>query len=159
MPKSDHELFKDAIKALKKVPLKTHHREINTEPHIYSDNHISVSGSEYLSYRSPGIQAKTFAKLKKGQYKPLASLDLHGKTKLESSVEVINFINFCISESIKYVLIIHGKSQNEKAILKSHVANLLKNNNKVLAFCSAKPEDGGTGALYVILKRTNDEWR
>lgn len=160
MPKSDHEQFIDAIAALKKIPLQTGYVAEHTS---MPDNHSTeykVSTEEYLSYKSDGIQTKIFAKLKKGQYRPLATIDLHGKTKQESSAAISKFIANCQINSIKYTLVIHGKGYNNKnnhPILKNHIANLLKNNAEVLAFCSAKPEDGGTGAVYLILKRKNNE--
>ena len=157
MPKSDHEQFIDAIAALKKIPLQARH-SAEAAPISYNNNTgTRVSTEEYLSYKSAGIQTKIFAKLKKGQYRPLATIDLHGKTKQESSIAIHNFIANCQTDSIKYVMVIHGKGYNSGAILKNHIANLLKNNAEVLAFCSAKPEDGGTGAVYIILKRKNNE--
>ena len=156
MPKSDHEQFIEAIAALKKVPLRARHSAGDTP--IYNNNTgPRVSTEEYLSYKSAGIQTKIFAKLKKGQYRPLATIDLHGKTKQESSIAIHNFIARCQNDSIKYALVIHGKGHNNGAILKNHITNLLTNNAEVLAFCSAKPEDGGTGAVYMILKRKNNE--
>ena len=54
------------------------------------------------------------------------------------------------------VRIIHGKghrSSNQGPVLKPMVAKWLTQLNDVLAYCSAKPEDGGSGAVYVLLKK------
>jgi|SaaInlStandDraft_7_1057024.scaffolds.fasta_scaffold196642_2 DNA-nicking Smr family endonuclease len=169
MPKSDqnqsdHEQFIDAIADLKKITIKkqqhiVHKANIPTLDHY--DTEDKVSASEYLSYKTAGIQTKIFSKLKKGQHRPLATSDLHGKTKSEATIAIINFIANCQINSMKYCLIVHGKGTNNHhntyPVLKNHIANLLKNNTEVLAFCSAKPEDGGTGALYLLLKRKSHE--
>tara|TARA_B110000459_G_scaffold195791_1_gene236918 strand:+ start:385 stop:897 length:513 start_codon:yes stop_codon:yes gene_type:complete len=162
--KSDHEQFIDAISALKKITIKDRQHVPPQEDVLELDNYDNedkVSAEEYLSYKSDGIQTKIFSKLKKGQHQSLATIDLHGKTRQEATISAQKFIANCQINSIKYALIIHGKGNNDTKnsypILKNHMANLLKNNSEILAFCSAKPEDGGTGALYLLLKRNKHE--
>ncbi|MDH5660200.1 MAG: Smr/MutS family endonuclease, partial [Gammaproteobacteria bacterium] len=61
----------------------------------------------------------------------------------------------CKRNQKRYVRIIHGKgyrSEQKIPVLKTHVAYWLPQHRDVMAFSSAQARDGGTGALYVILK-------
>ena len=108
-----------------------------------------------LSYVQAGIQKQVFRKLKRGQYSIEAELDLHGSTRLEAEQQLAEFINGCRDRGIRCVRIIHGKgygSSNHGPVIKPLVNQWLQKRTEILAFCSAKPTDGGTGAVYVLLK-------
>ena len=108
-----------------------------------------------LSFRGHRIQKNTFRKLKKGQYSVGAELDLHGMTIAEAQPALIRFLQAAREKNIRCVQIIHGKgyrSSNKGPKLKPMVNQWLRKRNEVLAFCSARPADGGTGAVYVLLK-------
>ena len=108
-----------------------------------------------LSFCRSGIQKNIFRKLKKGQYSVGAELDLHGFTRAEAQAEMSRFIQFARDKDIRCVRIIHGKgygSNNKGPKLKPMVNQWLQKRSEILAFCSARPRDGGTGAVYVLLK-------
>lgn len=108
-----------------------------------------------LSFCRAGIQKTIFKKLKKGQYNIGAELDLHGHTRPEAQVALAKFIQQSRKNNIRCVRIIHGKgyrSNNEGPKIKPMVNKWLQQRNEILAFCSARPIDGGTGAVYVLLK-------
>jgi len=108
-----------------------------------------------LSFCRPGIQKNIFRKLKKGQHSVGAELDLHGMTIAEAQPILAQFIQSSREENIRCVRIIHGKgygSSNKGPRLKPMVNQCLQKRNEILAFCSARPIDGGTGAVYVLLK-------
>ena len=108
-----------------------------------------------LSFCRPGIQNNVFKKLKKGQFSVGAELDLHGHTRPEAQVALARFIQVSRENNIRCVRIIHGKgygSSNQGPIIKPLVNKWLQQRNEILAFCSARPNDGGTGAVYVLLK-------
>ncbi len=108
-----------------------------------------------LSFCRSGIQKGIFRKLKKGQYSIGAELDLHGHTRPEAQVALAEFIQLTRKDNIRCVRIIHGKgyrSNNQGPKLKPMVNKWLQQRNEILAFCSARPNDGGTGAIYVLLK-------
>ena len=116
----------------------------------------NVGNEEYLEYRGPGIQHKLFNKLKSGTVYLQAELDLHGLTLDKAEPTLTSFLSYCQQQGLRCVRIIHGKgwgSRDNKPVLKSHVNYWLRQSTIVLAFCSATIEDGGTGALYVLLKR------
>ena len=110
-----------------------------------------------------GVRLKEFRQLKKGQMNTKEELDLHGLTQREAKTAVISFIEYLQENNLKYAKIIHGKgiSSNTPALpaIKNLINNILRNIPVILAFCSAKPYDGGTGAVYIMIKsqRSNDE--
>jgi DNA-nicking Smr family endonuclease len=120
----------------------------------------SVGNEEYLEYRGPGIQHRLFSKLRSGRVHLEAELDLHGMTLAKAEPALSQFLEVCQQQQIRCVRIIHGKgwgSRDNKPVLKSKLNFWLRQSNMVLAFCSATVEDGGTGALYVLLRRPHQE--
>jgi len=118
-----------------------------------------IGNEEYLEYRGPGIQHKLFSKMRQGKIHLDAELDLHGMTSVKAEPSLSQFLDQCQQQQLRYVRIIHGKgwgSRDNKPVLKSKVNHWLRQSSLVLAFCSATVEDGGTGAVYVLLKRAND---
>lgn len=112
---------------------------------------------EELIYSRPGFQKKAFKKLRKGLYIVEAELDLHGMIVVEAKKSLVSFIQHCHNKGFRCVKIIHGKglgSKNGKAIIKSNVNYWLQQREDTLAFCSALPNDGGTGAIYLLLRKT-----
>ena len=108
-----------------------------------------------ISFCRPGIQKNIFRKLKKGQFKIDAELDLHGMTIVQAQEALAQFIHNARITHNRCVRIIHGKgygSSNKGPKLKPMVNQWLQKRNEILAFCSARPVDGGTGAIYVLLK-------
>ena len=108
-----------------------------------------------LSFCRSGIQKSIFKKLKKGQFNIGAELDLHGHTRIEAQDALSKFIQAVREDNIRCVRIIHGKgygSNNQGPIIKPLVNKWLQQRNEILAFCSARPSDGGTGAVYVLVK-------
>lgn len=117
-------------------------------------NEVEI-GDELLFSRN-GVQYKTFKKLRRGEYTVEAELDLHGKTVDEARLLVAEFLYTCQQHGARCVRIIHGKgygSLNKQPVLKTHVNHWLRQRDEVLAFCSCRPADGGTGALYLLLRK------
>ena len=98
------------------------------------------------------------ASLKNANNRYSAKIDLHGLLTEAAAQALHNFIVNAHLEKHKIVLIIHGKGgkDNKPPIIKNIVNEYLKNLPQVLAFHSAKPKDGGTGAVYVLLKGKNN---
>jgi DNA-nicking Smr family endonuclease len=112
-------------------------------------------GDEILFSRN-GVQHKTFKKLRRGEYAVEAELDLHGKTVDEARALVAEFLALCQRNAIRCVRIIHGKghgSFNKQPVIKTHINYWLRQRDEVLAFCSCRPNHGGTGAIYVLLRK------
>jgi len=114
----------------------------------------SVGSEDKLDFFRPGIQHKMIRNLRKGQYNAEAVLDLHGKTIEEAREILSHFLLNCQRKGIRHVMIIHGKGRSHsKPIIKNKLNHWLRQTEYVLAFCSATAQDGGTGALYILLRR------
>ena len=114
-----------------------------------------VDGKANARYFQSGVQPKTINQLKSGKLPIEARLDLHHYRAGEAIACVDQFIDECLSEGVRCVLIIHGKgymSDQNKPILKNLLIEHLRNHAHVLGYHSAIPRDGGTGALYVLFK-------
>lgn len=109
-----------------------------------------------LEYRQNGVQLLVMRKLRRGQYACQAELDLHGLTVQQARPRVAVFLEHARRQNLRCVRIIHGKglrSRQQGPVLKGKVATWLQHRSEVLAYCSARPVDGGTGALYVLMRR------
>lgn len=112
---------------------------------------------EELRFKRPGIQNKVFQKLRKGEYCIESELDLHGYVVMEAKKILVRFLGNVRKRHLRCVRIIHGKglgSREGRPVIKHHLNGWLRHRDEVLAFCSALPRDGGSGAIYVLLKTT-----
>jgi DNA-nicking Smr family endonuclease len=108
-----------------------------------------------LSFIAPGLQKNVLKKLRKGYFGFDASIDLHGLTSQEAKHQLAKFLHFSIEDGYRCVHIIHGKgyrSSNEQPVLKNDINVWLRQHSNVQAFCSTPPKQGGTGAVFVLLK-------
>ena len=108
-----------------------------------------------MSFIAPGLQKNVIKKLRKGYFGFDASIDLHGLTSVEASQQLSKFLYFSIEDGFRCVHIIHGKgygSSNNQPVLKNGINIWLRQHPNVQAFCSTPPKDGGTGAVFVLLK-------
>ena len=115
-----------------------------------------LATGEELYYRRSGLQQSILRKLRRGQFRVGATLDLHGMNTTVARCALSDFIQNVRRSNITCVRIIHGKgkrSSHKGPVLKQKVDHWLRQRDEVLAFCSARPVDGGTGAIYVLLKR------
>lgn len=116
---------------------------------------LSLAEGEEWSYLRPGLSRQTLRKLRRGQWKIEAELDMHGMTKDQARQALATFLLECKQFDIRCVCIIHGRglsSKNNEPILKYRVGNWLAQSESVLAFCQAPPPLGGSGAVIVLLK-------
>lgn len=114
-----------------------------------------VETGEELLFSRNGVQPATIKKLRKGQFAIEAELDLHRMTSEEARLATSTFLKMAHQSGKRCIRIIHGKglgSPNKLPVLKTKVNHWLKQRDEVLAFCSARPADGGTGAVYVLLR-------
>ena len=110
---------------------------------------------DILSYARPGTSRQIIRRLRRGQYRIDAELDLHGLGLHEARRILLAFVREQQRQRLGCVRIIHGKgwrSGNQGPVLKPGVNHWLRQLDEVLAFASARPADGGTGALYVLIR-------
>lgn len=113
-----------------------------------------VETGEDLSYQAPGVTAAAMRRLRRGKVSVDAQLDLHGMTVAMAKRAVHDFVVECRQRRLRCARIVHGKglgSRDGKPVLKQHVPGWLMRNDNVRAFVSARPQDGGTGALIVLI--------
>jgi DNA-nicking Smr family endonuclease len=169
----DRELFRDAasgsrrleqdkIAPHRKRPSPRPQKRLEDEAQVMQDamadppEYYEVETGEELLYQRNGVQKQVMRKLKKGQISIEAELDLHRMTSDQAKQALQLFLRNAQQSHKRCVRIIHGKghgSKDKKPVLKTKVSYWLKQRNEVLAFCSAPAFDGGTGAVYVLLKR------
>ncbi len=110
---------------------------------------------EELFFSRPGVPIATLRKLKRGGWIIQAELDLHGLRSDEARVALAEFLMQCARNDCRCLRIVHGKgmrSKNREPVLKNKLRHWLMQRDDVLAFCQAKPADGGSGAVIVLLK-------
>jgi DNA-nicking Smr family endonuclease len=137
--------------------------KLKLKPRIQNDLDLELEDSfadhapnSQLFFMRPGLQAAQVRKFRGGQFPIEKKLDLHGFTLAQAKAKLTAFLVECQKNNIRTVLIIHGcgkHSPNNKALLKNAVAAWLQQYVYTLAFASAKPADGGVGAIYLLLKK------
>lgn len=108
-----------------------------------------------IAFLAPGMQKNVLRKLRKGYYGLDADIDLHGLSSRDAQQQLLRFLHYCVEDGFRCVLIIHGKGYNSpdnQPVLKNDINLWLRQHKDVLAFCSAPPKVGGTGALFVLLR-------
>ncbi|MCR9091376.1 Smr/MutS family protein [Algiphilus sp.] len=121
--------------------------------HIPDD--VLIASGDILEYRAPGVTESTYRRLRRGQFHIHDELDLHGHTVAAAKAAVRDFLAECQQLDHHCIRIIHGKglrSGNNGPVLKRHIDGWLRRRRDVLAFSSAKREQGGAGAVVVLLK-------
>jgi DNA-nicking Smr family endonuclease len=107
-------------------------------------------------FRRPGIQESVLRKLRRGRYGLQGEIDLHGMRVEEARKALREFLSDALALNARCVRIVHGKglrSGTRGPVLKSAVSTILRHCNSVMAYVPARPDDGGSGAMYVLLAR------
>jgi DNA-nicking Smr family endonuclease len=116
---------------------------------------LEIAAGDEWSFMRPGISHQTLRRLRRGYWRIETQLDLHGLTRDEARMELAHFLDDSVRRGVRCIRVIHGKgrsSRNGEPVLKARVGSWLSQRDEVLAFCQAKPEEGGSGALLVLLK-------
>ena len=118
-------------------------------------NPDELGAEPQLAFLAPGVQQRVLRKLRRGQVPVQAVLDLHGSTQTAARLELAQFLDGSIARGLTCVRVIHGKGRGsgpQGPVLKRAVARWLARRRDVMAYASARPVDGGTGAVYVLLR-------
>lgn len=117
---------------------------------------LDVESGDELAFRRDGVTEAVLRRLRRGEYSIRDEIDLHGMTQDEARAALGAFLAESALHGRLCVRVIHGKgrgSGNRGPVLKSAVNRWLRRHGAVRAFCSARRNDGGTGALYVLIER------
>lgn len=129
-----------------------------TDENLLTSEYVEmVDPHDILGFKRGGVQEGVYRKLRLGKYQVDAVLDLHRKTVEQSRKEVFEFVRECGDLGLRTIMILHGKGDrsNPPALLKSYVNKWLPVLPQVMAFHSAQRHQGGAGALYVLLKKSD----
>ncbi|ACR71042.1 DNA endonuclease SmrA [Edwardsiella ictaluri] len=111
---------------------------------------------DLLGFKREGIQDGVYRKLRLGKYALQAVLDLHRHTLIEARTALLQFVADCIARDVRTALVLHGKGERSQpqALLKSYVSAWLPQIPDVMAIHSADRRHGGSGALYILLRKS-----
>jgi len=172
-PAEDVTLFRDAVKDVtpltaspdtlfklkpKPIPLQFIRDEQQALVDSLSDHYIpahELETGEELLYLRDGHSPDILSKLRRGHWVIQAKIDLHGMISDEARLYVSTFISDCKKRGIRCVRIVHGKglgSRNREPVLKNKLRGWLMQKDEVIAYAEAKKQDGGSGAVIVLLK-------
>lgn len=174
----EDEVFREAMSGvapLKQPPkvlpppgvLRTRRRAVATpvttvtdDPNKLTLGHVpEVQPVDTLAWKKDGVQERVFKKLRQGKYAIQGDLDLHRKTVKEARVAVYDFLQLGLAKGWRTVSIAHGRGERSStpARIKSYVAAWLRDAPEVIAFHSAQRKHGGTGAVYVMLRKSDSK--
>ena len=146
------------VKRLRNNTVIIKHARITPPPVRPKSGDNSVDFGDELRYLRPGIQTNSLRQLRRSKFPIESTLDLHGLNAEGAHIQLRNFLEHSQTLGRRAVRIIHGKgygSAGLQPVLKKKVNQWLQEAEIVLAFCSARPESGGTGAVDVLLRRSN----
>jgi DNA-nicking Smr family endonuclease len=108
-----------------------------------------------LSFRRPGVGLDVIRKLRKGGWSIQGEIDLHGHRREEAREALAAFLRDALKRGWRCVRVVHGKglgSPGKTPVLKGKVHSWLAQKNEVLAFVQARGDEGGAGAVVVLLR-------
>jgi DNA-nicking Smr family endonuclease len=115
----------------------------------------AVTGDGVLSFQRGGVRIQSMRRLRRGLYPVEDELDLHGFNQAEARRRLAEFIARSRDGGCRCVRVVHGKGYRSGArgpVLKMAVNLWLRRHADVMAFVSARAIDGGSGAVYVLLR-------
>jgi DNA-nicking Smr family endonuclease len=119
---------------------------------VSSDQSIETGNEP--SYLRSGLARDVLRKLRRGRWVVQDFVDLHGLNRQEARLSLAEFLGACLKRGLRCVRVVHGKglrSPGREPVLKGKVQRWLAQRNEVLAFCEAPKNQGGSGALLLLL--------
>ena len=144
------------------VPVYDENAEALAELEMLVDGitHFDIADTdEFIEGLAEGTDRRLLQKLRRGEFAVQAHIDLHGMRRDEARQSVATFIDRACKDGHRCVRIVHGRGLNSKdnvPVLKLLLTSWLERGRvgkRVLAFCTARANDGGAGAVYVLLRR------
>jgi len=175
----DPDLFREAVKDV--APLRRRERvehqperpppvplqRIQDELQVLKDSlsdapppEMELESGEVLSFVREGMSPQVLRRLRAGFWAVQGEIDLHGLRTEEARPLLVEFLDHAVKRGARCVRVIHGKgrgSRNREPVLKPRVASWLIQRKEVVAFCEARPESGGSGAMMVLLRGNKRE--
>ena len=179
-PLNDDELWAVAVEGTAPLADRSHRIKPDPEPiamvaepldpelAAYDELRALVSGAapfdiadsdEFIEGSTRGLDHHVLRRLRKGEFAVQAHVDLHGLTREEARAELESFLFRSRQGGKRCVLVVHGRglhSKDQMPVLKDALKRWMRTArfaDHVLAFATARPHDGGLGAVYVLLRR------
>lgn len=114
-----------------------------------------LEGGDEPTYLHRGVSMQVLRDLRRGRWVVQREIDLHGHTRDDARSALAHFLSRCLHAGIRCVRVVTGRglrSPGQVAVLRVLTRNWLAQRQEVLAYCQAKPVDGGEGALIVLLR-------
>lgn len=130
-------------------------REVLVESLSGGSWEATIEADGEMSFVRPGLSRQLLRQLRRGRWVIQDEVDLHGMTRETARHMTAEFLRNARGRGYRCVRIVHGKglgSPNKEPVLKVKVRHWLMQRDEVLAFTPARPADGGTGAVVVLLK-------
>ena len=127
-------------------------REAIEAPLSFEDR---LDTGDEAAYLRTGLPRRVLTDLRRGRWVVQGELDLHGLTRDEARASLAQFIALSLQQGRRCLRVIHGKghgSPGRMPVLKHLSRGWLAQREDILAFCQARPHDGGDGALLVLLQ-------
>ena len=143
----------DRVMLNPKTVVNEYRRESSFKGQAASVDHL-LTAEDTSSFLNAGVPKSVLKKLRRGFFDIEDGLDLHGLNSTEAKRYLSQFLEECVHIQCRCVHIIHGKgygSKNRHPVLKNEVNTWLRQHPEVEAFCSAPTNEGGTGAVLVLL--------
>lgn len=118
---------------------------------------------EFMTGQVRGLDAKIFRKLKNGEFSVQGHLDLHGMNTDQARFAVMDFLRRSYMEGRRCVLLIPGRGRNSplgQGVLRQELTTWLTQaplKRIILAFTTALPKHGGSGAVYLLLRQVRKD--
>ena len=112
---------------------------------------------EAMSFRRTGVGIDVARKLRRGDWSIQAEIDLHGFRTDDAREALAAFLREAVRQGLRCVRVVHGKglgSPGKTPVLKGKVHSWLVQKNEVMAFVQARADEGGAGAVVVLLRST-----
>ena len=132
--------------------------EAPRSPLTLPDSVPEIGPLDIVGDRKDGVQEGVYRKLRLGKYDIGARLDLH-RIKVRDACDLVQeFLDQAVKNNQRTVMITHGKGVHSATpgVMKSYVMHWLRESDLVLAWHSAQPRHGGTGATYVLVRKSGD---
>jgi DNA-nicking Smr family endonuclease len=116
---------------------------------------LGLEGGDEASFVRPGLSRGVLRDLRRGRWVVQEHIDLHGSNREEARRLMSDFLAESLRRRVRCVRIVHGKglgSPGRQPVLKAFVHGWLARHGEVLAYCQARPAQGGAGAVVVLLR-------
>jgi DNA-nicking Smr family endonuclease len=173
LPADERELFRDAVRDVQPRPLaaqspvqppkprpsarftRADQQQVLLETLLPIDDPALLETGDELSFKRDHVPQRVLLRLRRGEYAVAAEMDLHGMTVIQARGALADFIKEALYHNYSCIRVVHGKGRRSGPrgpVLKNVVNQWLRKCDVVIAFGSARPVDGGSGAVYVLLR-------